>query len=351
VEYLREQFHEELGYEENLFVKEGRLFIRNAPSWTPEEVLQAMSPEVYKSVFQDWLQERRSELIGRAEDILEKYEQGDRFAMLRQAFQRGTVMPFVGAGLSIPSGYPGWTKFLYRLQRQTGINEEAFRQMLEQGKYEEAAQNLAEELKVAFNEEVENAFSVERKLQGPVQLLPYVFDTAVVTTNFDDVLNRCYQNAQKAFSDTLPGTQADELPRYLGTGQRVLVKMHGKATSGVGRILTASEYQEKYEQDGVMKRVIRSICSRTLLFVGCSLTVDRALLALQSLVDGEGHDRVPRHYAFLEAPTEEQNRRAIRARLAGCNIYPIWYPNGEHDNSIEAFLLKLADGVVDFDDE
>lgn len=346
MEYLRRQFHDELGYEENLRVENGRVYIRER-YWTPEDVLQAMAKDVYEEVFQEWIQERKLTLIGQAEEILERFEQKDRFAVLKQAFKRSTVTPFIGAGLSIPSGYPGWTSFLCRLQRHTNIADELFRGLLAQGKYEEAAQLLADALGVAFNEEVENAFGVERELKGPVQLLPYIFNTAAVTTNLDDVLKRCYENAQEPFSETIPGTQADELPRYLGAGQRILVKMHGKGTSGVGRILTASEYQAKYEQDGVIGRVIRTICSRTLLFIGCSLTVDRVLLALKSFVDAEGHDKVPRHYAFLETPAEEQNRWATRTRLAECNIYPIWYPEGEHDESIEALLLKLAEGVVE----
>lgn len=247
--------------------------------------------------------------------------------------------------MSESSGYPGWKNFLVRLRRQTTISEDQFLAQLGRGEYEEAAQSLADALGVGFNEEVENAFGVDRELVGPVQLLPYVFDTAVITTNFDSVLKRCFDNAGRSFEETIPGHEGQELPRLLGLNRRLLVKVHGRAMSGVGRVLTAAEYDAAYREH--LPSVVETFCSRPLLFLGCGLSVDRLLSEVRRFVAAKGHDRVPRHYAFLSSPESEVARIARKAELTNFNIYPIWYPNGEHDDSIEALLYALADGVTE----
>jgi hypothetical protein len=253
------------------------------------------------------------------------------------------VVPFVGAGLSFSCGYPGWTAFLKQHIRETAIDPGEFDQILCAGQYEKAAQRLADALGPAFNEAVENAFGRSRDISGCVQLLPHVFDSCVITTNFDDVTKRCYEAAGKPFSEELSGEHSRELPRKLANGKRILLKLHGTSTSPRGRILTAAEYQKHYGDGEELQRAIEAICSKTLLFVGCSLTVDRTLTAMKVFVQANGHDNIARHYAFLPVPGSDAERIARRDALIECNVYPIWYPAGTHDESIEAFLLALTE--------
>lgn len=70
-------------------------------------------------------------------------------------------------------------------------------------------------------------------------------------------------------------------------------------------------------------------------------------MAMRELVATKGHDRAVRHYAFLSLKKAD-DRLARRDELAHANIFPIWYPDEEdHDECIEALLLKLAEGVID----
>lgn len=340
MEHLRSRFHEALGAEANLYVRDGEVFIRGR-HWAPEDVLKAVSPEEYESIFQEWIEDRKQEMLGRADAFLAGYDQVDRFGALKAAFDRGAVLPFVGAGLSQPSGYLGWTEFLRRVRRQTAIPEAAFEEFLSNGAYEEAAQQLHDALGIQFDEEVENTYGLDRPLYGPVQLLPTAFPMAAFTTNFDNVLKRCYENDGRPFSDTITGPELVELPRLMGANQPVLVKLHGKATSGRSRVLTRSEYDNAYPPQSPLRRSVECMCARTLLFLGCSLSFDRLVSEIGSIVEAQGHQNCSRHYAFLPYPEDEAIRQARKAELARCNIYPIWYPPDEHDESIEALLHKL----------
>lgn len=348
MEHLRPVFQEELADPEsgNARIVEGMIVIRNR-RWAPGDLLRTLGSDAYSDVFADWLAGRRSRMLERADDILARYEQADRFESLKRAFRAGAVMPFVGAGMSMSSGYPGWTDFLRRMRRQTSLDESHIEGLLRADEYERAAQEIADALGTAFDEQMESTFGYDRELRGPIQLVPYVFNTPVATTNFDDVLLRCYAGCGRAFELVVKGADADEIQRHLGAGRRVLVKLHGTAMSGRGRVLTASEYDTAYTAD-VIGDVVQTLCTRTLLFMGCRLTIDRLLSAVRALATAKGHSRATRHYALLSIGDDAAERLARAAALAQLNIYPIWYPELTDDESIEALLYRLADGMVEW---
>ena len=79
----------------------------------------------------------------------------------------------------------------------------------------------------------------------------------------------------------------------------MLVKLHGKANSGRSRVLTYTEYQRHYGEGNSLLSVIEAISTKTLLFVGCSLVVDRTIQTLIQHCETKGHDAATRHYAFI----------------------------------------------------
>jgi SIR2-like domain len=348
MEHLKNTFHLALAdpAEELVRFEDGRVHIHDG-HWSPQDLLFAMGPDAYEKEFRSWLANHRDQLIERANELLEQYDQAERFDKLKEIYKSDSVVPFVGAGMSMPSNYPSWTGFLKKLRTRTAIDEAVLQEMLDRGEYEEAAQTLADALGQArFDEQVENTFGAERPSDGPVQLLPYLFKRFAITTNFDNVLKRCYDAANCSFSETLLGTQAQEFPRVLAAGRPFLTKLHGSATSGFNRVLTKREYDHAYADPQTLQRVIKTLCSRTLLFVGCSLTVDRLLSCMRDYIKAEGVGTVARHYAFVSAPETDAERHEREAKLAEFNIYPIWYAKGEDSWEIEALLQLLADGVV-----
>lgn len=345
MDHLKATFHEELSAPDTdmVRVEHGRVHILER-NWLPHEVLGGMGDDAYKEAFNGWRDERRETLLARADEVLTEFDQVDRFERLKDEYRRRAVLPFVGAGMSMPSAYLSWTAFLRRARADAGLAEAAFEDLLGSGQYERAAQAVA-----GFNERVEAKFGADRELRGPVQFLPYVFpEASVITTNFDSVVKRCYRTRDDlAFEAELTGLGSDDLSRYLAEGRRVLVQLHGAASTPRGRVLTATEYETAYAEPDRLPRAIRALCTRTLLFMGCSLSIDRILGELQRFVDAEGHDRCARHYAFLAAPDDEAQRRLRERELERLNIYPIWYPANEDNEFIEGYFYRLADGVRD----
>ncbi len=348
MEHLKSTFHLALAdpAEELIRFEDGRVHIYEG-HWAPQDLLLAMGADAYEKEFRSWLVDYRDQLLERGRATLKQFDQEGRFNALKASYRRDAIVPFVGAGMSMPSNYPGWTRFLTKMCARTNIEESALNAMLALGEYEEAAQALADAMGAArFNEHFENTFGCENVLEGPVQLLPYLFKGPVVTTNFDDVLKRCYEQVNCAFVETLLGPQAQEFSKVLATEKPFLTKLHGSATSVFNRVLTKVEYDQAYAGTRTLQRVVKALCTRTLLFLGCSLSVDRLLVCLRDHVATEGYEGVARHYAFVSAPSTVAELQEREAALVAFSIYPIWYNKGEDSSEIEALLHLLADGVV-----
>jgi hypothetical protein len=344
--FLYKIFKEELNQEESAQIIDGLVDIRGE-KFTAFEILKLATKEgqpdsVCNRVFSDWTVEFIERKTEEADDFLDQYGVRERFNRLAELCKAGSVIPFVGAGMSCPSGYPMWTDFLKNQRRHTNIGKDNLEAMLQSGMYEEAAEEISLEIRgPAFSEAVESSFSTERPIAGPVSILPHIFRSHVVTTNFDNVLERCYRDENAAFPDAIRGSDATEIRRMLA-GKRLLLKLHGRADSELGRILTKTEYDRHYSGVNALTKTLGLLADQfSFLFMGCGLTVDRTLKALRAHVEKEGHEALPRHYAFLPAPEREDARIARQKELVDYHIYPIWYPNGTHDESISALLLKL----------
>ena len=244
--------------------------------------------------------------------------------------------------MSNPSGYPTWTGFLYDAQENSDVLKEKIDDFLSKGKYEEAAEELYNDMNApAFNEFLHNSFGNDKPINVAIQYLPYLFDTEVITTNYDAVLKRTYEMAGKPFEEQINGGDANDFSASLGSGKRTLLKLHGDYSKERNRILTLSEYNRHYVDTGIIKTLIEgTFFNKTILFLGASLNKDRLITAMAEYVEEKGHDNCVKHYCFLEDPGKTE-RTKTRNRLSKCNIFPIWYPANEHNSSIEALLIKL----------
>lgn len=345
--FLYKIFKEELNQEDAVQIVDGLVDIRGE-KFTAFEILKLATKEgqtdsVCNRVFSGWSEGFIERKVDEADDFLRQFGALDRFNSLVELCNSGGVIPFVGAGMSSTSGYPMWTSFLRNQLRQTNISLDELDNFLQSGMYEEAAEEIALHMKgPAFSEAVESSYGSEKVVAGPVMLLPELFDKHVITTNFDNVLERSYLQHGVEFSEVLRGSDAAELRRILLKDQRILLKLHGQASSGNGRVLTRSEYDRHYSGNNSLSSTLGLLSDRfSFLFMGCGLTVDRTLVALREHVERVGHENLPRHYAFLAAPDSEKARIARQQQLVDYHIYPIWYPKGLHDESISALLLKM----------
>jgi non-specific serine/threonine protein kinase len=250
------------------------------------------------------------------------------------------VVPFVGAGLSVPFGCPGWTDFL-RAQAALADISERVQARIEAGEYEEAAEDLLEARGArAFHDAIGNAYGdhklADKPLEGAASFLPGLAAGPVITTNFDHVLERVFAAAGRPFDRVVPGAKPDLVVGALHGNRRFLLKLHGDVDERSERILTRGEYERHYgsldpatvDVDRPLPAQLRAVfTARPLLFLGCGLAQDRTVAVL-----GQMARQLPglAHYAILGKPAERAEFLRRARFVAENSIVPIWYPTGEH---------------------
>lgn len=337
MEFWRSKYHEYLNIEGDVEII-GSTFQRS-------RILKELEPETYQLSFEDWVAERKSSLLDLANQVLGAHDNTHRFEALKKAWASQNVVPFLGAGLSMPSGYPGWTNFLWSLQEESHVNAGDLESLLDSGDYEGAAQLIHDDLGPAlFNKQLQECFDRSCSAAGAINLLPIAFpDSNVVTTNFDKLLESAFSGQSQGFDQVILGSSLGEALRILSAGGRYLLKLHGSCETVANRVLLRDEYNQAYGDIGTVGRFFsRFLFGKSLLFVGCSLMTDRTLRTMEQVVEIEGAHTLPQHYAFLELKGGVDRVERKKA-LAKANIFPIWYPEGEHDDSIEALLLALME--------
>jgi hypothetical protein len=339
MEYLKDKFNNELSASVS---DNGKEVVIGGTSFSALDILNTLDPEAYQDAFEDWLNQERLAKIDFADEILNKHDCIDRFNFLKKIHSDKKVIPFVGAGMSVASGYKTWTGFLRDCIKECSSNASEVSNLISSEKYEDAAELIKNSMPDgAFLEKISSAFSDKQKYSGPIQKLPYLFKEIVITSNFDRVLESVYEEAKFTFEEKILGADTQDLPQIAQSKTKILVKLHGNAHSSKNRVFTSSEYDMHYKDSASIKKVVRFFYSRTILFLGCSIVSDRFFKLMAQYVAEEGADNVPKHYSFMQL-INESNRLEIRDRLAAANIYPIWY-DGDHDECIEAFLEKLHD--------
>ena len=251
------------------------------------------------------------------------------------------IIPFVGAGLSMPFGFPSWSRFLIDQAKKSGI-ETKIKRRLAKGKFEEAAEDLLKtRRKRAFIDAIGNEFgshNLEGKaLKGAVSFLPRLASGPVITTNFDNVLEAVFKQAGMPFEREIWGANADISTKALVQGKHFLIKIHGDAEDSENRVLTKSDYVRHYgSTDGssidfnlpLPRLLRRMLLDRALLFLGCSLNQDRTISVLREI--SKSDDSIG-HYAIVEQPKLKKKFYERSQFLSEHNIRPIWYPYGRYD--------------------
>lgn len=233
------------------------------------------------------------------------------YCRIVEAQNSGSLIPFVGAGMSVFCGYKLWGDVLRELaefiliedKRQTALKQ------IDDGTYEEAAQTILEAYPTMLDQ-LPNLISPNRVNDCPPErirssaafVLPYIFQKGLImTTNFDRVLESIYLNWNGKSIQTVTPNQQDHLAQLRQNQSLGLFKLHGdignETVSINDLVFTGKQYMEKYaEGSPLVQELTRWFENRRLLFLGCSLNVDRTMEVLKSVTLAQPSIR---HYAIL----------------------------------------------------
>jgi|GEM_PF-6395451 len=209
----------------------------------------------------------------------------------------GTIVPIIGAGMSIPCGMPGWTGFLEELVKaghdigqlsEQGVS--LARKLLEDGDYEGTADVLYSLIPKLFKDRLQTDFRLRsREIKGPIKTVPQLITNLAITTNYDRVFEGAWREYLKHVGqddsavEVLRANHPDDTMRALVHKTPMLIKLHGDVESPTDWILTKSNFQVAYETGTrqVHNFLSKLFVSHTPLFIGSSLNEPRIFNAMK----------------------------------------------------------------------
>jgi hypothetical protein len=222
--------------------------------------------------------------------------------------QKRSLVPFIGAGFSMPA-CPTWSDFLENFFQK--LKKDEFLLAKEQkeylglkkntgsNQYERMADLLVEKAQRGkFEEEIKEQFDKPMLpgMKRKFDLLHQAFPGLKITTNFDCLIE---DNAPAPGTNVKAcyGYQPEELQRlFTHIQQNALLKIHGGLRDIPSIVLSSSQYEKMYgdpesfnpeaQLHAFLKRVFSN---RSVLFIGCSLVVDRTTMIMKQLRDMHLH--------------------------------------------------------------
>lgn len=253
----------------------------------------------------------------------------------------GTVVPFVGAGVSRAAGLPTWLGLADALLELVhGFN------LASHGELDAARSGSAVDMVTfartrlgneMFRRQVAKALELPRKFAPPevAQLCWRLNDQLVVTTNLDQVL--------ESASATVDGTAAqplapqDSLNAALRDPGRRVLHLHGAVTRFETWVMTESDYTAATAPTSPGGAALQTLLlDRVLLFIGYGCDDPDLHLFLDRFKDYFGRGSVA-HFALMPSMPEDRRRR-----LLDYGIFPVEYqPSGQSHPEVEQFLDDL----------
>jgi hypothetical protein len=274
------------------------------------------------------------------------------FASLCADLRNPGLMGFVGAGLSAGAGYPLWGALLDLLEKELPPAKAqdyvgAGDNMLVR------AARLREDLGEArFADVIRRTFAgtVGEPTRLHLDLLSLPL-THVLTTNYDDLLERAHARIFGEDTMAREWTEAASIRAFLAAARRRhqprhYVHLHGVWTAPEQIVLSLDDYERRYYESPTAEAVLSVVLSAyQILFVGFSFSdldvmgvFQRSLARLRI---GE-----PQHYAILPVDPARVAPRLLRDELhRRFRVEPVFYRETRDHAGLGALLHALRAAV------
>ena len=275
------------------------------------------------------------------------HDNADVYNSLKAQLECNSIIPIIGAGLSIWAGYPLWGKLLDKVADKVKDDQvkKDVKKLLDNCEYEDAA----DKLEMFFNEnrfmrkvnDVISSVNPDESKRPPFQQqLKKLFKAPFVTTNYDKLLETLLGasfvvNPQDPFNEAA-------INSHLQNKKHFIIKLHGTVDDPTHMILTKKSYNKVYGDNPEepvktlsLPRTLEAIFKSSFpLFLGCSLDKDRTCAVFKNCVGTTG-------FALVEMPDNKADFDKKDKHLDEMNLQVIWYPHGQHE-AVGVLINQLA---------
>lgn len=321
----------------------------------PSKALFAGDREAYDQVFKEFHQNKLHEALSKnqIEETFEDphwFKQNEsRLDQLLSALKNKSVVPFIGAGISVDGGFSTWKEHLRTQGKTAGIENATIDSMLGKGEYEEIIKNIEATLgSDVFAQQIRDDFSRTGEIKDITLRVSELFKDTLITTNYDTLLEQVYDTGSATELEVLSDREVMQTP---SVEKITLIKIHGNVKDPSRCILGKNQYDEAYGANEIdLTKAIPKVLeyhykNSSLLFLGCSLNRDRTIEVFQAVKGSIGEQILPQHFAFEQIPENHTEIITRNAELLKIGITPIWFPNGEY-HKVEEILRHCRNELI-----
>lgn len=190
---------------------------------------------------------------------------------LGQIAEKGELVPFMGAGVSVSAGAPSWEDLLKSLAITVGLDEAEIRALnnfsnLDRAEILKTFFTDRADIKTSFCEAVADAVRLPRYGLAPA-LLACLPSHGAITLNYDELFELASKDAGSLRS-VIPG-------KHQARGERWLLKLHGSVNEPETIVLTREDYLGYSSTREALSALVKAhLITHHLLFVGFGLVDD-----------------------------------------------------------------------------
>jgi SIR2-like domain len=257
---------------------------------------------------------------------------------IRSALAQGNLVLFVGAGLSMGAGLPGWPALVRPLAQSVGYRQfPADDEHITTDHLISAAQHYENQHgRIKLIEHLRERLDTTGKRPTTVhQLLASCPVRIIFTTNFDDLIEQALREARRRFNRVV----ATEELAFGGSDEVQVIKLCGELDRPASIVFTRDDYNTYFDKHPRLAELLRmALESHTALFLGYSLQ-DPFLNQIWAKI-GLDFGKLQRHAFAVTFDVTSLEVEDLRRR--GIHLADPSQPGLDKNHSLEAWLRGIA---------
>lgn len=212
------------------------------------------------------------------------------------------IIPFFGAGMSIPFGFKSWDELICEMRIE--LNSPSVDNLIIAQEYENkfGRSGLIDKLKSCYSISDISNFPTDNH-----QLILAMSPPIIYTTNYDEAIEKTADLVQRKYYKIASLREIVSMPH----GANIIVKFHGDFTAEHEIVLTKEDYDKRMEAENAMDILFRShLLGKSFFFMGYGLRDKNIDFIFSKHISQYGNENLPTSYivVFKDQATNERQR-------------------------------------------
>ncbi|QWH88398.1 SIR2 family protein [Bacillus toyonensis] len=262
-------------------------------------------------------------------EVLKKYIQEeyiDNYLFLKEKVNK--LVPFLGAGVSMPLGLPSWSGLIWDMREylSTSDDKEEFDELIDSGDFLGALDfiieysptlNHIDRIKTHISKKVKSdlKYNMDDSKHNIKDIINLASDF-ILTTNYDNALISYRDSAKDGYITPVPVNDIEDLQEQFDEGQKQVIHFHGMADRKGTMIVTKDDYEELYANKKTKGILNGIMAGKYLVFIGFSFKDEYFVDLYTKIKDSVGGE----HFIIVPNLTKHQNKQLTQRGLRAVGI-------------------------------